>query len=112
MGVGSLRVGYTARAMSPAAALPGSSSFGPLHPDVVEVASGVLQDFDGVTHEVQGGAYLPPGTVLSASAELERLRDRRVAEASSALPLIVLGSALAGLALGYWLGNRGPSRRR
>ena len=78
-----------------------------MEPQVIEVESGVLHTFDGETHEVHGGVYLSPEAYLSASSELTNLRRRHAAEASSALPALVVGTSLLGVALGFWLGRRG-----
>jgi hypothetical protein len=74
--------------------------------ELIEVASGVVTTPDGQSHQVLGGAYLPPGEFLRTNAELERLRQRDAeAAASNALPLMVIGAGLIGLAAGYWLGR-------
>jgi hypothetical protein len=99
--------------MSSTTLTPVAAPFGPLHPELVEVATGAFEDFEGATHEVHGGAYLPPGAVLSTGAEVERLRrEREAAAAASAVPLIAIGATLFGFALGYWLGGRRGQRSR
>lgn len=74
---------------------------------LLEVKKGVLQSFDGEAHEVEGGAYLSPEAYLRTAGELEALRRRRLDESNSLLLGLVFGSALLGLAAGYWLGRRG-----
>jgi hypothetical protein len=71
---------------------------------LIEVQTGVLHTFDGEEHEVHGGAYLSPEEYLRTSAELARLRERRLDEGTSAA--LVLGAALLGLAAGYWLARQ------
>jgi hypothetical protein len=75
--------------------------------ELLEVKKAVLHTFDGEAHEVEGGAYLSPEAYLRTNAELEQLRVRREAEASAAVPMLVVGAALLGLAAGYFLGRRG-----
>jgi hypothetical protein len=75
--------------------------------ELLEVNKGVVNTFDGAAHEVEGGAYLSPEAYLRMNAELEQLRKRREAEASSTVPMLVVGAALLGLAAGYFLGRRG-----
>ncbi len=77
-----------------------------MHTQLIEVATGVVHTPDGEAHEVVGGAYLSPEVYLTTSAELTALREREVA---SAIPL-VLGAALIGLTLGFWLGRRDSPR--
>ncbi len=74
---------------------------------VFEVKKGVLHSYDGEAHEVEGGAYLSPEAYLRTAGELESLRRRRLEESSAILVGMVFGSALLGLAAGYWLGRRG-----
>ncbi len=80
-----------------------------MHPSVLEVESGVLHSFDGTTHDVHGGAYLPPETYLATSAELERLREQQAADGSRAVPALLLAGSLLCFAAGYWLGRRGAA---
>lgn len=72
---------------------------------VVEVKAAQVSTFDGETLEVQGGAYLSPEAWLSHDAELRRLRDEKAqSEVTSMLvPGLVVGAALLGAAVGYWL---------
>jgi hypothetical protein len=79
-------------------------------PELLEVKSGVLHTFDGEAHQVHGGAYLTPEAYLHTTAELEQLRVRREAEASSGVPGLLLGVAVVGLVAGYWLGWRREGR--
>ncbi len=71
-----------------------------------EVKKGVLHSYDGEPHEVEGGAYLSPEAYLRTAAELDQLRARRASESGSLLIGMVFGSALLGLAAGFWLGRR------
>jgi len=77
-----------------------------MDPSVFEVKKGVLHTYDGEAHEVEGGAYLSPEAYLRTSGELESLRRRRLEESGTMLLGLVFGSALLGLAAGYWLGRR------
>ncbi len=77
--------------------------------NLLEVHTGVLHTFDGEPHQVQGGVYLTPEAYLHTTAELEQLRQKREAEASNAVPALVVGAALVGLLAGFWLGRRGRS---
>lgn len=72
-----------------------------------EVKKGVLHGYDGEAHEVEGGAYLSPEEYLRTAGELDALRRRRLDENNKLLLGMVFGSALVGLAAGYWLGRRG-----
>ncbi len=74
---------------------------------LLEVKKGVLHSYDGEAHEVEGGAYLSPEAYLRTAGELEALRRRRLDESSAMVLGLVFGSALLGLAAGYWLGRRG-----
>lgn len=78
---------------------------------VFEVKTGVLHSYDGEPHEVEGGAYLSPEAYLSTAAELEKLRQRQLLDSTSLIAGLVCGSALIGLAAGYWLGARRTRRR-
>ncbi|MBE2251392.1 MAG: hypothetical protein IAE78_17765 [Myxococcus sp.] len=84
---------------------------GSVDENLVEVESGVVKTFDGEAIEVRGGAYLSPEGVLRTTAELQRLRSRVIEqdELPSLLPIVACTTALAGLALGYWLGRRRSS---
>lgn len=72
-----------------------------------EVKKGTLHSYDGEAHEVEGGAYLSPEAYLRTAGELDGLRRRRLEENNKVLVGMVFGSALLGLAAGYWLGRRG-----
>jgi hypothetical protein len=72
---------------------------------LMEVKSAVVQTYEGEQVEVYGGAYLPPETVLATSAELTRLRESKQAS-SSVMPSLLVGAAVMGLAVGFWLGRR------
>lgn len=74
---------------------------------VLEVKKGVLHSYDGEPHEVEGGAYLSPEAYLRTAAELEQLRQARLVENGRFLGGLIFGSALLGLAAGFWLGRRG-----
>lgn len=74
-----------------------------------EVKKGVLHSYDGEAHEVEGGAYLSPEAYLRTAGELDSLRRRRLEENNKLLLGMVFGSALLGLAAGYWLGRRGDA---
>ena len=75
--------------------------------ELIEVSSGVVKTPDGESLQVEGGAYLPPDVYLRTHAELERLRQRQAdAAASNALPMLLVGASVFGLALGFWLGGR------
>ena len=78
---------------------------------VFEVKKGVLHSYDGEPHEVEGGAYLSPEVYLATAAELEKLRQRQLLDSSSLIATLVCGSALLGLAAGYWMGSRRARRR-
>lgn len=69
---------------------------------VEEVQAGTLQLVDGRSLEVQGGAYLPPATLLATSRELAGLRaeNKALKEAPVASPPILLIAFGAGLVLG------------
>lgn len=73
---------------------------------VLEVKKGVLHSYDGEPHEVEGGAYLSPEAYLRTAAELEQLRERQLVENGKFITGLIFGSALLGLAAGYWLGRR------
>jgi hypothetical protein len=74
---------------------------------LMEISSGTVQTPDGDTHQVHGGAYLSAEGYLRTQAELERLRRQHAeAAASVALPVVMLGVGMIGLAVGYWLGRR------
>ena len=78
---------------------------------VFEVKKGVLHSYDGEPHEVEGGAYLSPEAYLRTVAELEQLRQRHLLDSTSLIAGLVCGSALLGLAAGFWLGGRRARRR-
>jgi hypothetical protein len=73
---------------------------------VLEVKKGVLHSYDGEPHEVEGGAYLSPEAYLRTAAELERGRERQLLENGQFITGLIFGSALLGLAAGFWLGRR------
>ncbi|MEW5738796.1 MAG: hypothetical protein AB1938_07705 [Myxococcota bacterium] len=73
---------------------------------LLEVKDGVLNTFDGESHEVHGGAYLSPEGYLVTSAELERLRQHRAEHEKEKWTAIILGATLLGFAAGFWLGRR------
>jgi hypothetical protein len=75
--------------------------------ELIEVSSGVVQTPEGESLQVQGGAYLPPDAFLRTHAELARLRQQQAdAAASNALPMLVIGASVFGLAIGFWLGAK------
>ncbi len=75
--------------------------------ELIEVSSGVVNTPDGESHQIHGGAYLSPEAYLRTHAELARLRHQQAeAAASKAMPALVIGAGVLGLALGYWLGSR------
>lgn len=76
-----------------------------------EVKKGVLHSYDGEAHEVEGGAYLSPEVYLSTAAELEKLRQRQLLDSTALIAGLVCGSALLGIAAGFWLGGRRARRR-
>lgn len=76
--------------------------------NIVEVKDGVVSTFEGEQVSVQGGAYLSPEAWLTTEAELTRLREKKaeLEEKSLLVPSLVVGAALLGAALGYWLARR------
>ncbi|MBL8915516.1 MAG: hypothetical protein JNM17_32760 [Archangium sp.] len=75
--------------------------------EIVEVKQAVVNTFEGEKLEVQGGAYLSPEAWLRTEGELERLRAKKaeLEEKSLLVPSLVIGAAIAGIALGWWLGS-------
>ena len=79
-----------------------------MHGTIVEVKSGVLSTFEEEQLEVHGGAYLSPEAWLTTEAELQRLRAKTAELETQSLlvPSLVLGAALVGVALGFWVARR------
>jgi hypothetical protein len=79
-----------------------------MHGNIVEVRSAVLNTFEDGKVEVRGGTYLSPEAWLTTEGELERLRAKNaeLEEKSLLVPSLVLGAALLGGALGFWLARR------
>lgn len=75
--------------------------------EIVEVKQAVVNTFEGEKLEVHGGAYLSPEAWLRTEGELERLRAKKaeLEERSLLVPSMVIGAAIAGIALGWWLGS-------
>jgi hypothetical protein len=75
--------------------------------DLMEISSGVVTTPDGASHQIHGGAYLSPEAYLRTHSELGRLRQQQAeAAASKALPMLLVGASVFGLAIGFWLGTR------
>jgi hypothetical protein len=76
------------------------------HYTVVEVKDAVLTDFDGKKVEVSGGVWLSPDEYLRSHHQLEQLKEKHAERERSLVPVLI-GAALLGAAVGYWLGRRG-----
>ncbi|MFZ5442918.1 MAG: hypothetical protein ACOZQL_23130 [Myxococcota bacterium] len=76
-----------------------------MHGTIVEVKEAVVDTFEGEKLQVHGGAYLSPEAWLTTEAELQRLREKKAEyeKTSLVVPSLIIGAALAGAALGYWL---------
>ena len=75
--------------------------------ELIEVSTAVVKTPEGESLQVSGGAYLPPDVYLRTNAELERLRQKQAdAAASNALPMLIVGASVFGLAIGFWLGSK------
>lgn len=74
--------------------------------EAMEIRDGVVHTFDGEAKQVEGGVYLSPAGYLAQANELASLRAYKDETESIRWPVVVVGAALAGLAVGFWLGNR------
>lgn len=88
--------------------MPTSVDWPRMHGTIVEVKEAVVDTFEGEKLEVHGGAYLSPEAWLTTEAELQRLREKKaeLEEKSLLVPSLVVGAALLGAAVGYWLARR------
>ena len=75
--------------------------------ELMEISSGVITTPDGASHKIEGGAYLSPEAYLRTHSEMTRLRQQQEdLAASNALPMLIVGASVFGLAIGFWLGAR------
>ncbi len=74
--------------------------------EAIEIRDGLVHTFDGEEKQIEGGVYLSPAGYLAQSNELATLRAYKDETQSVRWPLVAVGAALAGVAVGFWLGTR------
>ena len=75
--------------------------------EILEVHRAVVNTFEGEKLEVEGGAYLSPEVWLRTEAELDQLRAKKaeLEEKSLLVPGLVVGAAVLGALVGWWLAS-------
>ncbi|MFO0594503.1 MAG: hypothetical protein U0228_04345 [Myxococcaceae bacterium] len=68
----------------------------------IEVREATVTDFDGKKTEVKGGVWLSPEAFLSSEARLQAMKEKQEERERSTIPWVV-GAALLGAVVGYWL---------